>query len=127
MMMTILLYLLLAAAAASALFAGYIFLRGPGSAEGVLAALFPARPEKRLDVVEQTNLDGKRRLFLIRRDGVEHLIMTGGPVDVVIETGIGAEAAQAVSEPVETAVYNRPARTFGGASPARPATAGSGE
>ena len=28
------------------------------------------------------------RLVLIRRDGVEHLIMTGGPVDVVIETGI---------------------------------------
>ena len=27
------------------------------------------------------------RLMLVRRDGVEHLIMTGGPVDVVIETG----------------------------------------
>ncbi len=26
--------------------------------------------------------------MLVRRDNVEHLIMTGGPVDVVIETGI---------------------------------------
>jgi formyltetrahydrofolate deformylase len=29
-------------------------------------------------------VDGRRRLVLIRRDDVEHLIMTGGPVDVVI-------------------------------------------
>jgi hypothetical protein len=43
---------------------------------------------KRVGVVESTSLDGRRRLLLIRRDNVEHLIMTGGPVDVVIETGI---------------------------------------
>lgn len=127
MIMTIFLYLLLAAAVASALFAGYIFLRGPGSAEAVMAALFPPRPERRLDVVEQASIDGKRRLILIRRDGVEHLIMTGGPVDVVIETGIGADAPAPVREPIETAAYNRPARTFGGATPARTVTAGSGE
>jgi hypothetical protein len=43
---------------------------------------------KRLGVVESTAMDGRRRLLLVRRDNVEHLIMTGGPVDVVIETGI---------------------------------------
>lgn len=32
--------------------------------------------------------DGRRRLLLIRRDNVEHLIMTGGPSDIVIEQNI---------------------------------------
>jgi flagellar protein FliO/FliZ len=49
--------------------------------------MFQGRP-KRVGVVESTSVDGRRRLLLIRRDNVEHLIMTGGPVDVVIETGI---------------------------------------
>lgn len=45
---------------------------------------------KRLGVVDQASVDGRRRLVLIRRDGVEHLLMTGGAIDIVIETGIGA-------------------------------------
>jgi hypothetical protein len=49
--------------------------------------LFQSRP-RRVGLVESTALDGRRRLLIIRRDNVEHLIMTGGPVDVVIETGI---------------------------------------
>jgi hypothetical protein len=53
--------------------------------EGV--KLFQSKP-KRLGVMEITSVDSRRRLVLIRRDNVEHLIMTGGPVDVVIETGI---------------------------------------
>lgn len=44
--------------------------------------------ERRLGVVEASNVDGRRKLILVRRDNVEHLIMTGGPVDVVVETGI---------------------------------------
>ncbi len=44
--------------------------------------------ERRLGIVEASNVDGRRKLVLIRRDDVEHLIMTGGPVDVVVETGI---------------------------------------
>lgn len=50
--------------------------------------LFGPRPEHRIGVVDHVSVDGKRRLILLRRDDVEHLIMTGGPVDVVIETGI---------------------------------------
>ena len=45
-----------------------------------------------MSVVEQASVDNRRKLVLVRRDGVEHLIMTGGPVDVVIETGIGASS-----------------------------------
>ena len=44
--------------------------------------------ERRLGVVEAASVDGRRKLILLRRDDVEHLIMTGGPVDVVVETGI---------------------------------------
>lgn len=49
--------------------------------------LFQGKP-KRVGLVESTAIDGRRRLLLVRRDNVEHLIMTGGPVDVLIETGI---------------------------------------
>jgi hypothetical protein len=54
-------------------------------------SLFQSKP-RRLGVVEATSVDGRRRLLLVRRDNVEHLIMTGGPVDVLIETGIPAIA-----------------------------------
>lgn len=45
-------------------------------------------PEKRLAIVELATVDAKRTLYLLRRDDVEHLVMIGGPVDVVVETGI---------------------------------------
>jgi hypothetical protein len=51
-------------------------------------ALFKTARDKRIGAIETANIDNRRKLVLIRRDGVEHLIMTGGPVDVVIETGI---------------------------------------
>ena len=44
--------------------------------------------DRRLGVVETASVDAQRKLILIRRDNIEHLIMTGGPVDVLIETGI---------------------------------------
>jgi flagellar protein FliO/FliZ len=52
--------------------------------------MFGAR-ERRLGLVQSAMIGGGRRLILIRRDDVEHLIMTGGPVDAVIETGIRRE------------------------------------
>jgi flagellar protein FliO/FliZ len=61
--------------------------RGPG-----LATLFAPKQLKRIDIVEQAFVDAKRKLILVRRDDVEHLVMTGGPVDVVIESGIGARS-----------------------------------
>jgi flagellar protein FliO/FliZ len=44
--------------------------------------------DKRLGVVETASVDAKRKLFLLRRDDVEHLVMIGGPIDMLIETGI---------------------------------------
>jgi hypothetical protein len=46
--------------------------------------------KKRLQVVDTAQVDGKRRVILLRRDNIEHVIMTGGPEDLVIESGIVA-------------------------------------
>ena len=44
--------------------------------------------QPRLGVVDAYDLDRQRQLIIVRRDGVEHLVMIGGPNDVVIESGI---------------------------------------
>ncbi|ODT75435.1 MAG: hypothetical protein ABS76_34130 [Pelagibacterium sp. SCN 64-44] len=50
---------------------------------------------RRLSVVDTLVLDQKRQLLIVRRDNVEHLILTGGPQDVVVETGIPVEETPA--------------------------------
>ena len=70
---------LFVAAAVAALWGYRVYTTGDTSFS--LAWLLPARPEPRLSVMEQASVDSKRKLVLIRRDDVEHLIMTGGPVD----------------------------------------------
>jgi flagellar biogenesis protein FliO len=47
---------------------------------------------RRLSVVDTLMLDPKRQLLIVRRDDVEHLILTGGTQDLVIESGIPVEA-----------------------------------
>lgn len=47
--------------------------------------------QPRLQVLDAAAVDTRRRLVLIRRDNVEHLIMIGGPTDVVIESRIAQE------------------------------------
>jgi flagellar protein FliO/FliZ len=42
----------------------------------------------RLAVIDAAAVDGRRRLVLVRRDNVEHLIMIGGPTDIVVEPNI---------------------------------------
>lgn len=42
----------------------------------------------RLAVIDAAAVDGRRRLVLVRRDNVEHLLMIGGPTDVVVELNI---------------------------------------
>jgi flagellar protein FliO/FliZ len=44
--------------------------------------------QPRLAVIDAASVDGRRRLVLIRRDNTEHLLMIGGPTDVVIEPNI---------------------------------------
>jgi flagellar protein FliO/FliZ len=77
-----------------AMVAGALFLRSYTSGGSSGAGLFGPKAEKRLEVVEQAWVDNRRRLIIVRRDNVEHLIMTGGPVDLVIEDRIGAVATR---------------------------------
>ena len=44
--------------------------------------------QPRLAVIDSAAVDGRRKLVIIRRDNVEHLLMVGGPTDVVVETNI---------------------------------------
>jgi len=58
---------------------------------GFPAAAFKRLDGRRLGVIEVTPLDGRRRLILIRRDSVEHLLLLSPTTEHVIETGIRAD------------------------------------
>lgn len=47
------------------------------------------RRGQRLSISEFYDIDKARRLVLVKRDGVEHLLLVGPHQDVVIESGIG--------------------------------------
>jgi flagellar protein FliO/FliZ len=55
--------------------------------------------QPRLAVIDYASVDGRRRLILVRRDNVEHLLMIGGPTDVVVEPNI----VRAVAAPRDAA------------------------
>tara|TARA_R110002020_G_scaffold52911_3_gene148372 strand:- start:9746 stop:10831 length:1086 start_codon:yes stop_codon:yes gene_type:complete len=85
--------------------------------------------QPRLAVLDATAVDTRRRLVLIRRDDVEHLIMIGGPTDIVIESrivhgddGQSAPAARHAqpqkSEPRAERPVDRPERPMERAAPA---------
>ncbi|MDH5748795.1 MAG: flagellar biosynthetic protein FliO [Rhodospirillales bacterium] len=46
--------------------------------------------KKRLSLVEVMPIDGKRRLVLVRRDNVEHLILMSATLETIVESGIPA-------------------------------------
>lgn len=48
----------------------------------------PRAAAPRLTVTDAAAVDSQRRLVLVRRDDVEHLILIGGPTDIVIEQNI---------------------------------------
>jgi len=56
--------------------------------------------QPRLGIVDAFDLDRQRQLVLVRRDNVEHLVMIGGPNDVLIESQI----IRADARPRETTV-----------------------
>ncbi len=73
---------------------------------------------RRLTVVDQLQVDPRRQLLIVRRDDVEHLILTGGPQDLVVETGIEVQRPAAparrpgvVPETVDTPTTPVPPRS----------------
>lgn len=78
--------------------------------------------QPRLQVLDAAAVDTRRRLVLVRRDDVEHLIMIGGPTDIVIESRIAPAGPVAPNQGTDNsqampAVTPRPAV----AGPATPA------
>jgi flagellar biogenesis protein FliO len=63
--------------------------------------------QPRLAVIDAATVDARRRLVLIRRDNVEHLLIIGGPTDVVIEQNI----VRAAGAPREAPAARPPAGT----------------
>lgn len=59
---------------------------------GLGGRMAAARGKRRLSIEEVLSLDAKRRLVLVKRDGIEHLVLLGIGSDVVIETGIAASS-----------------------------------
>jgi flagellar protein FliO/FliZ len=57
----------------------------------------------RLGVVDVYGLDGQRQLVIVRRDNVEHLLMIGGPNDVVVEGNIVRSATNGAREAAKPA------------------------
>jgi flagellar biogenesis protein FliO len=80
--------------------------------------------QPRLQVLDAAAVDARRRLVLVRRDDVEHLIMIGGPSDIVIESRIlpaAAEQPDSASRPQP--VEQRPISVARPETPPRPPVA----
>ena len=87
----------------------------------------------RLAVMDATAVDSHRRLVLVRRDDIEHLILIGGPTDVVVErdirlatprrpalTGDGGQQQQQTAAPRPRAPQPAPAPAPARQAPAQP-------
>jgi flagellar protein FliO/FliZ len=92
--LALVLFLIAAVALVAWLVRRYTSDRGSSAARG---------RQPRLAVVDAASMnDGRRKLVIIRRDNVEHLLMIGGPTDVVVEQNI--VRAGAPREKVEPAL-----------------------
>lgn len=70
---------------------GLIALAAAGARRYGLGHRMPARSGKRrMSIVEVMPLDARRRLVLVQRDGIQHLLMLGHHGERVVETGIPA-------------------------------------
>lgn len=73
-----------------------------------------AQKRQRLFVGEWVRVDEKRRLLLVRRDDVEHLLLIGGNSDLVVEQDLTSRKPQAVAvapaqaAPAQPDVYTPP-------------------
>lgn len=81
---------------ALALWAFKALFSGESGATGFLRSR-----DRRLGIVESYTLDAKRKLMLVRRDDKEYLLMIGGPVDLLLESGIARPQAPQERPPLE--------------------------
>jgi flagellar protein FliO/FliZ len=81
--------------------------------------------QPRLGLVDAFSLDGQRQLVLVRRDNVEHLVMIGGPNDVLVESQISRAVvpARESNQVSPLLVPSAPVRRTEAAPPLAPAPA----
>jgi hypothetical protein len=77
------------------------------------------RRGSRLGISEYYEIDKSRRLVLVRRDEVEHLILIGGDSDMVVEANIGGDGGMSDAAPSQASPMRPPPRpaVFGGRRP----------
>lgn len=83
--------------------------------------------QPRLGLVDAQDLDRERQLVLVRRDNVEHLIMIGGPNDLLIESQIVRVESRASRDkdgagpaPIPASILPAPVITAGAPAAPRP-------
>jgi flagellar protein FliO/FliZ len=90
----------------------YVLRRWGGSAFSMLGNVGDphsgGKSGKRLSIVEARNLDMRRRLVLIRRDDVEHLLVLGQDGDLVVERGIAPPGIRPARKPGAAVTYEDP-------------------
>lgn len=75
----------------------------------------------RLAIVDALPVDNRRRLVLIRRDNVEHLVLIGGPTDLVVEPSIiRTRVSQRPAQQAQPGAESPPAATPRQATPEPP-------
>ncbi len=65
--------------------------------------------QPRIAVMDTATVDTRRRLVLVRRDNVEHLLLVGGPSDVVVEQSIVRNAPLTAGRPAAHSAPGIPA------------------
>ena len=83
-----------------AIVAGILLVRGR-SRSG------PMTDGMRIGILESIAVDARRRLVLVRRDDVEHLVMIGGPSEFVVESNIGRIGAKPLADGEASAAGQR--------------------
>lgn len=76
---------------------------------GIASGASGRNRQQRLSVLDSAPVDARRRLVLIRRDNLEHLLLIGGPTDVVVEANIvrGALPSQSrIQAPSRSGVFD---------------------
>ncbi|MCJ2011339.1 flagellar biosynthetic protein FliO [Methylobacterium sp. J-076] len=91
-------YLVIFAVIFSVLAAIVFLVRRLTGGGGALQTRGARSRQPRLGIVDVYELDRSRQLILLRRDNVEHLLLVGGPNDVVVERNI-QRGQRALAEP----------------------------
>jgi flagellar biosynthesis protein FliO len=99
-----------------ALFAVMWFIRGRSNSTFIRGG---KNRQPRLAVLDAAPVDTRRRLVLVRRDSVEHLILIGGPTDVVIESRIASDTL-ATADELSPDLHEAPGQPIAAQRPERP-------